>query len=50
MDVPIGPRLGYEFRKALKKILTILVTQEYLATLDAPNHDVMHNTGSVKSG
>jgi len=40
-------RLGKKFRKAFKKILQILVIQEYLATLYPPDHNVMQDTGSL---
>jgi len=42
-------RLGQEVCKTLKKILAIFVVSEYFATLYPPDHDVMQNTGSVKS-
>jgi len=42
-------RLGQQFRKAFKKILAVLIIQEYLAMLYPPDHDVMQDTGSIKS-
>jgi hypothetical protein len=42
-------RLGQQFREAFKEILAILIIKEYLAALYPPDHDVMQDTGNVKS-
>jgi hypothetical protein len=35
---------------SLNKVLVIVLVQEYLATLYPTDHDVVQNTGCVKTG
>ena len=42
-------RLGQEFYEAFKKILAVFIIYEYFVTLYLPDHQMMQNTGSVKS-
>jgi hypothetical protein len=50
------PRIAGRFQlrkkhgEALNKILVIVLVQEYLATLYPSDHDVVQNTGCVKTG
>jgi hypothetical protein len=50
------PRIARRFHlrkkhcEALNKVLVIVLVQEYLAALYPPDHDVVQNTGCVKTG
>jgi len=50
------PRIASRFHRwkkhceALNKVLVILLVQEYLATLYPPDHDMVQDTGCVKTG